>query len=166
MVFWWDLQWLQCVGSYSLYLIYFSNHLKTFILKTKTGRKLTYRKIPKKSPEAYIFRRPFLRDLFLEGLIYGRKIAFQNRLRLYWERNLSLEIKGANFLSWKEIYVSNLQKVFTETRLEDVDLTKTQPCKHFISMERGNPSQESQERTTRANSNIPWHFFSTIIWHT
>ena len=138
-----------------MYLIYFSNHLKTFILKAKTGRKLTYRKIPKKSPEAYIFRRPFLRDLFLEGLIYGRKIAFQNRLRLYWEGNLSLEIKGANFLSWKEIYVSNLQKVFTETRLEDVDLTKTQPCKHFISMERGNPSQERQERTTRANSNIP-----------
>ena len=131
-----------------MYLIYFSNHLKTFILKAKTGRTLTY-------PEGYIFRRPFLRDLFLEGLIYGRKIAFQNRLRLYWEGNLSLEIKGANFLSWKEIYVSNLQKVFTETRLEDVDLTKTQPCKHFISMERGNPSQESQERTTRPNSNIP-----------
>ena len=31
----------------------------------------TYRKIPKVSPGAYIFQRPFLRDLFLEGLIYG-----------------------------------------------------------------------------------------------
>ena len=30
-----------------------------------------YRKIPKKSPEAYIFQRPFLRGLFLEGLIFG-----------------------------------------------------------------------------------------------
>ena len=30
--------------------------------------------------------------------------------------------------SWKEIYVSSLRKVFTETRLEDVDLTKTHPC--------------------------------------
>ena len=29
--------------------------------------------------------------------------------------------------SWKEIYVS---KVFTETRLEDIDLTKTQLCKY------------------------------------
>ena len=29
--------------------------------------------------------------------------------------------------SWKEIYVS---KVFTEIRLEDVDLTKTQLCKY------------------------------------
>ena len=124
-----------------MYLFYFSNHLKTFILKTKTGRKLTYRKIPKKSPKAYIFQRPFLRDLFLEGFIYGRKIAFQNRLGLYSEGNLSLEIKGANFLSWKEVYVTNLQKVFTETRLEDVDLTKTQPWKPFVSMERGNPSQ-------------------------
>ena len=32
----------------------------------------TYRKIPKKkSPRAYIFQRPFLRGLFLEGLIFG-----------------------------------------------------------------------------------------------
>ena len=39
-----------------------------------------YRKIPKISPGAYIFQRPFLRGLFLEGLIYGGKFAFQNRL--------------------------------------------------------------------------------------
>ena len=134
------------LSCHSNFLEYCENPKRYLALQAKD--------VPKKSPEAYIFRRPFLRDLFLEGLIYGRKIAFQNRLRLYWEGNLSLEIKGANFLSWKEIYVSNLQKVFTETRLEDVDLSKTQPCKHFISMERGNPSQ-SQERTTRANSNIP-----------
>ena len=30
---------------------------------------LKYRKIPKISPGAYIFQRPFLRGLFLEGLI-------------------------------------------------------------------------------------------------
>ena len=30
-----------------------------------------YRKIPKISPGAYIFQRPFLRGLFLEGLIFG-----------------------------------------------------------------------------------------------
>ena len=29
---------------------------------------------------AYIFQRPFLRGLFLEGLICGGKFAFQNRL--------------------------------------------------------------------------------------
>ena len=55
-----------------------------------------YRKIPKISPGAYIFERPLLRGLFLEGLIsggayfwrglflegliYGGKLAFQNRL--------------------------------------------------------------------------------------
>ena len=39
-----------------------------------------YRKISKISTGAYIFQRPFLRGLFLEGLIYGRKFAFQNRL--------------------------------------------------------------------------------------
>ena len=39
-----------------------------------------YRKIPKINPRAYIFQRPFLRGLFLEGLIHGGKFAFQNRL--------------------------------------------------------------------------------------
>ena len=41
---------------------------------------LKYRKIPKISPGAYIFQRLFLRGLFLEGLMYGGKFAFQNRL--------------------------------------------------------------------------------------
>ena len=41
---------------------------------------------------AYIFERPFLRGLFLEGLLFGaayiwKEIAFQNRLCLYWEGN-------------------------------------------------------------------------------
>ena len=35
----------------------------------------------------------------------------------------------------------NLQKVFTEPRLEEMDLTKTQPCKYIVYMEQGNPSQ-------------------------
>ena len=35
-------------------------------------------KILKISPGAYIFQRPFLRGLFLEGLMYGGKFAFQN----------------------------------------------------------------------------------------
>ena len=33
---------------------------------------LKYCKIPKISPGAYIFQRPFLRGLFLEGPIFGR----------------------------------------------------------------------------------------------
>ena len=36
--------------------------------------------IRKISPGAYIFQRPFLRGLCLEGLIFGGKFAFQNRL--------------------------------------------------------------------------------------
>ena len=39
-----------------------------------------YCKIPKVSPGAYIFQRPFLRGLYSEGLIYRGKFAFQNRL--------------------------------------------------------------------------------------
>ena len=45
-----------------------------------------------------------------------------------------------------------LERVFTETRLEDVDRTKTLPCKYFFKMERGNPSPEL--RVNYANSNI------------
>ena len=55
-----------------------------------------YREIPKISPRAYIFQSPFLRGLFLEGLIYGESFAFQNRLGLYLEGDLRLKIHWAN----------------------------------------------------------------------
>ena len=40
----------------------------------------SYRKIQRISLGAYIFQRPFLRGLYSEGLIYGMKFEFQNRL--------------------------------------------------------------------------------------
>ena len=56
---------------------------------------VSYRKIPKISPGAYVFQRPFLRGLFLEGLIFGgaylrREICVSksNGLALYLEINL------------------------------------------------------------------------------
>ena len=39
-------------------------------------------KLKKISPGAYIFQRPFLRGVFLEGLIYGGKFTFQNLIGL------------------------------------------------------------------------------------
>ena len=45
------------------------------MINSTTGK---YCKILKKSPGACIFQRPFLGGLFLEGLIYGGKFAFQN----------------------------------------------------------------------------------------
>ena len=54
-----------------------------------------YHKIPKISPGAYIFQRPFLRGLFLEGLIFGG--AYAQR-----EICISKSIKVA--CSGKEIY--------------------------------------------------------------
>ena len=50
-----------------------------YVKKRSENGQTIYRKIPKISPEAYIFQAPFLRSLFLEGLIYGGKFAFQNR---------------------------------------------------------------------------------------
>ena len=50
-----------------------------------------YRKIPKITPGDYIFQRPLLRGLFLEGLIYAGKLAFHNRLgQLVKERKLTI----------------------------------------------------------------------------
>ena len=40
-----------------------------------------YRTIPKISPGAYIFQRPFLRGLFLEGLIFGGAYLREENLR-------------------------------------------------------------------------------------
>ena len=51
--------WLQTKNTKSNYL----NYIVLLFIK--------YRKIPKISPRAYIFQRPFLRGLFLEGLIFG-----------------------------------------------------------------------------------------------
>ena len=45
----------------------FSNTIQNMLLEVY----LAYRKIPKISPGAYIFQKPFLRGLFLEGLIFG-----------------------------------------------------------------------------------------------
>ena len=49
------------------------------------GSILSFRKLLKVSPGAYIFQRPFLRGLFWRGLysvelMYGGKFAFQNLL--------------------------------------------------------------------------------------
>ena len=56
---------------------------------------VTYCKIPKISPGAYIFQRPFLRGIFLEGVIFGgaylrREICVSKLIgqTLYLEGNL------------------------------------------------------------------------------
>ena len=58
-----------------------------------------YRKIPKRSPSAYVFQRPFLKGLFLEGLIFRGAdvqwkicvsksigLALYSRTPLFWTR--------------------------------------------------------------------------------
>ena len=93
----------RCVATSYLYVHYFKNmvqvHLSGKVCKScvtvpasKRSREQPmiylhdvlqpskYRKIPKISHGAYIFQRPFLRGLFFQGLIYGGKFAFQNRL--------------------------------------------------------------------------------------
>ena len=56
---------------------------------------LKYCKIPKISPRAYIFQRPFLRGLFLQGPIFGRA---------YVPREICIIKSVGLACSWKEIY--------------------------------------------------------------
>ena len=56
---------------------------------------LKYSKIPKISPGAYIFQRPFLRGLFLEGLIFGGAYV---RREICLSKSIGLACSG------KEIY--------------------------------------------------------------
>ena len=54
------------------------------------------------------------------------------RLKIGWAytwREICISKSIGLAYSRKEIYVSNLQKIFTETRLEDADLSKTWPYK-------------------------------------
>ena len=59
------------------------------------NRKIKYHKIPKISPGAYIFQRPFLRGLFFEGLIFGGAYV---RREIYVSKSIGLASGG------KEIY--------------------------------------------------------------
>ena len=57
-----------------------------------------YRKIPKLSPGAYIFQRPFLRGLFLKGLIFGRayiwrEVCVSKSARLILEGTFASQIR-------------------------------------------------------------------------
>ena len=45
---------------------------------------IIYRKIPKISPGAYIFQRPFLRGLFLEGFIFGGAYTWRGLLSEFY----------------------------------------------------------------------------------
>ena len=57
---------------------------------------MKYRKIPKISPRAYIFQRPFLRGVFLEGLLFEGAYL---RRGLSMEGNLCFKIDWASFIS-------------------------------------------------------------------
>ena len=75
-------------SSLSLSLFIKTKSLQQYIVHIRLNYRLElftivkHRKIPNISPEAYIFQLSLLRGLYSEGLIYGRKSAFQNRLGL------------------------------------------------------------------------------------
>ena len=68
----------------------------------------------------------------MEGLIFGGA---------YLQREICVSKEIGLAYSWKEIDVSSLQKGFTETGLEDVDLSEMWQCKYLVYTDRGNPRQ-------------------------
>ena len=64
-----DLHSLLSVASRNLKTLWIYDELRWQVIINKETSK--YRKIPKISPGAYIFQRPFLRGIFLKGLIFG-----------------------------------------------------------------------------------------------
>ena len=67
---------LWCDNENQQKVLWLSQNMNSTFGEIRIG----YHKIPKISPGAYIFQRPFLRGLYSEGLIYGGKFAFQNQL--------------------------------------------------------------------------------------
>ena len=79
----------------------------------------------------------------------------------YTQREVCVSKSIGLAYSWKEIYVSNLQKDFTETLLEYVDLSKTRQCKYFVYMNRENPNQTEQGTM---QTEINCDTLTAIIW--
>ena len=78
---WLDCDWLHWKLYENLQILvmglhHYPFHTKFWLWYCYVQSQWNYRKIPKISPRAYILQRP----LFLEGLIYGGKFAFQNRM--------------------------------------------------------------------------------------
>ena len=74
------------------------SHLRTFLLfsflPSYLSLDVTYRKVPKISPGSYMFQRPFLRGLFLDGLIFGGAYV---RSEICFSKSIGLAY------SWKKI---------------------------------------------------------------
>ena len=68
-------------------------HIKAGTVASFQALRQTYHKIPKISPGAYVFQRPFLRGLFLEGLIFRGSYA---RREICVSKSIGLTY------SWKE----------------------------------------------------------------
>ena len=118
-----------------LYLRNAFGHGKLLI---STKRFSKYRKIPKIILGAYIFQRPFLRDWYTEGNFVLKAIGLAH--------------------SCKEIYVCNLQQVFSETRLDEVDLSKNSAIQVlWVYMDWGTPSW--LQWTTQT---APWIYHDTL----
>ena len=68
-----------------------------------------YRKIPKISPGAYLFQRPFLRGLFLEGLIFGGAYL---RREIHVSKSIGLALQLEVNLSFLLCFTLYLRAIF------------------------------------------------------
>ena len=117
-------------------------------------------KFRKWAPWHIFFKVPFWWAYFWRGLYTEGKLSFKIGYA-YTQREVCVSKSIGLAYSWKEIYVSNLQKDFTETLLEYVDLSKTRQCKYFLYMDRESPNQ-TEEGTMQTEINCDT--LTAIIW--
>ena len=83
-------------------------------------------------PRGLDFSKALFEGLILGGACIWRKVCISKSARLI----LGGKLVSENRLGWliveRKFMPVILQKVFTETSLEDVDLSKTQPFKYFV----------------------------------
>ena len=83
-----------------------------------------------------------MKGLILEGACIWREVCVSKSAKLILRGKFVFENRLGWLIVERKFMSVILQKVFTETSLEDIDHSKTQPFKYFVYMDRGNQSQE------------------------
>ena len=139
---WHCISWSYTRTRMFLYLRNAFGHSKLLISRKLLSK---YRKIPKiLAPGLIFFKGPFWGTNILREICFSKSIGLAH--------------------GWKEIYVSNLQQVFSETRLEDEDLSKNSAMQ-VLCLYRPRKSKPRLQWTTQTAPWIYWEYTVTRLWH-
>ena len=133
---WHCISWSYTRTRMFLYLRNAFGHSKLLISRKLLSK---YRKIPKiLAPGLIFFKGPFWGTNILREICFSKSIGLAH--------------------GWKEIYVSNLQQVFSETRLEDEDLSKNSATQVLCLY----GPRKSKSRLQWTTQTAPWIYCDTL----